>query len=134
MRGCRSVMITHSNLDLCREFWYHLLNSSGKYQNWVEAGENFNNVVNVLKDLEQDPVRAERIANNAFSLFNHYLSEEALDCYIQEFFHLYAQVIAFEPALEEEDASIETYLLYPYKGNYPKDRLEKLGRYPQLFS
>jgi hypothetical protein len=133
MRGCRSVVITHSNLDGCREFWYHLLQSEGAAQNWVEAGPDFVNLVQTVRDLENDPIHAQRVARNAFDLFGKYLSEEAIDCYIQEFFHVYASVQGFKPNLEDNDAAMETYLLYPYEGTYPKNRLREYGKYPQLF-
>jgi hypothetical protein len=133
MRGCRSVVITHSNLELCREFWYHLLESSGDHQNWVEAGPDFKNVVIVVQNLERNPKKAQEIAENGYSLFHHFLSENALDCYIQEFFHLYSLVMYWSPKLEENDASLETYFLYPYNGNYPQGRLQDFQNYPQLF-
>ena len=132
MRGCRSVVITHSNLEGCREFWYHLLESEGDRQNWVEAGPDFVNLVKVVRDLESHPAHAQRVSQNAFDLFGKYLSEEAIDCYNQEFFHQYASVQGFRPVLEENDAAFETYVLYPYEGNYPINRLKEYGKYPQL--
>lgn len=65
------------------QHFHHLFNSdpTSPDQNIViSPGRNFERLPEVMQELLDDDARAERIANNSFNFFRHWLSPSATNC------------------------------------------------------
>jgi hypothetical protein len=66
------------------QHFHHLFNSNpnSTEQNIVIVpGRNFDLLPETMADLLNDDERAERIANNSFAFYRHWLSPASVDCY-----------------------------------------------------
>lgn len=93
--SCHSVVLIHT-LSWTTHL-YHLLESSGMYQNYQWVHDGWSNLDQVMEDLLNDDDKARRIADNAaFTFRDRYMTPAAQTCYWRRLFKTWSDV-AFEP-------------------------------------
>ncbi|KAJ5085177.1 hypothetical protein N7532_009948 [Penicillium argentinense] len=96
--NCRSVVISHP-LNW-REAHHAALVSSGPDANFIEVQPDFSDLSHKIDYLIDNPLVAERVANNAVRTFrDRYLTPAAESCYWRQLVRAYASVCDFEPVL-----------------------------------
>jgi hypothetical protein len=105
LQNCRSVVVAHKLKWI--QHHHHLMLSSGPDQNFVEAGEDFNDLEIAMAMLVDDDELAERIADNSVRTFReHYLTPAAETCYWRKLFRGWAKV-SFEPEFFKKEKGKE---------------------------
>ena len=78
--------------------FYPLLQSRGPHQNYVAVKRDWSDLADRMKELENNPTRARRIAHEVTSFFrDRYLTPAAEACYLRRMITVYATVQNFEP-------------------------------------
>lgn len=66
-----------------------------------------------MQSLIDDDERSERIANNSFEFYRHWLSPASIDCYWRRLFMRWAEVQNFEPVLKSNMVSFNSFMCVP---------------------
>ncbi|GAA5918793.1 hypothetical protein JCM1841_002738 [Sporobolomyces salmonicolor] len=109
---CRSVIIAHKMQYI--QHFHHLFNAdpSSPDQNLViSPGHNFDELPGVMADLLVDDVKAQRIAENSYAFWRHWLSPSSINCYWRRLIQQWAEVQAFEPVLTRKLTSYNSFIL-----------------------
>lgn len=118
LQSCRSVVVSHE-LDWIQHH-YHLMQSSGPEQNFVEVRRDWADLKEKIQWLQKHDGEARRIADNNVRMFRErYLTPAAEVCYWRRLFREWAGVSAFEPPFfkkvngkrEWRGLPVESYLL-----------------------
>ncbi|MBW0536951.1 hypothetical protein O181_076666 [Austropuccinia psidii MF-1] len=112
LQMCRSVVIAHK-LEYIQHF-HHFLDSrpySPTQNIAIVEGPGFEGLPKLIDQLKQNDQWAEKLANNSYSLFRHYLSPAAVNCYWRQMFKSWAQVQGFVPQHTKSDTPFESFNL-----------------------
>lgn len=102
--NCRSVLVAHKLI--WREAHQAALIASGPEANFVEVERDFSDLEEKIQYLINNPLEAERIANNSVATFrDRYLTPAAEACYWRYLIKQWASVCDFIPTLYREDGS-----------------------------
>ncbi|KAK8033855.1 hypothetical protein PG991_003253 [Apiospora marii] len=94
--NCESVPLVHEREWVAH--FYPLLQSRGPHQNYVAVKRDWSDLADRMKELENNPTRARRIAHEVTSFFrDRYLTPAAEACYLRRMVTVYATVQNFEP-------------------------------------
>ncbi|BGP28598.1 hypothetical protein JCM10296v2_000334 [Rhodotorula toruloides] len=109
---CRSVIVAHKMRYV--QHFHHLFNSdpTSPSQNIViSPGRNFDNIASVMSDLLSDDAKAKKIADTSYEFWQHWLSVGSVACYWRRLFREWKEVMAFEPVLNRDVASYNSFIL-----------------------
>ncbi|KAJ5293232.1 uncharacterized protein N7443_009185 [Penicillium atrosanguineum] len=102
LQMCRSVVVSHK-LNWIQHH-YHLMQSSGSEQNFVEVERDWSDLEDKMNWLLSHDEDAQRIADNNVKLFRErYLTQSAEVCYWRRLIQQWAKVSDFEPEFYKED-------------------------------
>lgn len=88
-QACRSIMVIHKLQYI--QHHHYLLVASGTHQNYVEVERDFSDLPQKIEELLDDPVKAQRIADNSVKVFRErYLTPAADSCYWRALLHAWA--------------------------------------------
>lgn len=94
--NCESVPLVHEREWVAH--FYPLLNAEGPHQNHVAVKRDWSDLADRMKELENNPARARRIAHEVTSFFrDRHLTPAAEACYLRRMITVYATVQNFEP-------------------------------------
>ena len=123
LQNCRSVVVAHP-LEWRQHFSPLLDAGPGPGQNYVEVKRDFADLEATIAQLERDPGRARRIADNSVRVFRErYLSPAAEACYWRRLVRTWAE-LSFEPEFYKTSAKGKEWRGVPFESWILERRLE----------
>lgn len=95
------------------QHFHHLFNAdpTSPDQNLVIVpGKGFERLPETMQVLLDNDEWSERIANNSFNFYRHWLSAASIDCYWRRLFDRWAEVQNFEPVLTSNMSSFNSFM------------------------